>query len=1075
MVSVEEQGMPGQEVTFTRPMATVPLYVAAQLSPPVVYRPVKATSSILTLAQAWDDGGAFVLLGAPLWDLAGFATALQDCLAQPEHVGARFVWLSNPGDTVSQWQLQTIPVQTQRGRVEVRATTHLRWRNLALRLPQGAELVRAAGRFECKPPASEPGGIRFTVTRGETATDLAIVQAPLWLPFFGQMDHASAWRCQVRLQAADLAALQVGLCVFIDQTSNNGTPAWHTVWYPVFDVQEAPLILDAQLDPNAPLDAACTHFTFPAVPTALTSYYRTTVGRPVALTPQADARLILVPQPTAADAVDQAPVYLVPEGTFQVAMPRPPGVPVSGAADRLMCGLSGVEYIAMPSAGRPVFWRFVAGQNAAVATGSSMTAGRESGLSNAATTAWVRLLADDLTYYAQPEDATLHQPERGSEFLTLLEIPTGHLPGPGQDVDEDWSFPMMPYAGVPGEVTLPQDIERQVLSPVRRALMQTLSHPQTLAASERQSGTPSPRLHGVTPQGLLATFRDQGQTWESLLLAQSPQSGRLEFSRIEGPLKAALQTNQLFLVISDPHSIATHLSQTSLTISGWTFHLAPETWEHYGTVFLAKFYTGMSLRQLVDERTVWTQAAAFNRDPETVQHRLQQHLTMPDGDAAFDTLRRVVDNPAWQGVLVLNCSVPLDGLPPQFQGLAAGIDPSRFAAHHLGIDTSPVQQTLAGALQMGASAMFALIRYEAPDGPASQESYDFTVTSLQATFANSQVTSFASTVQVTLNTLFGEPATIQAAAPEGEAASAKNIIVLHGHYASHEGHPTYVFESDVATRFALIGSVLEGVTVTRAYMTTQTPAADRPDDQLRQVNFLFQGLLHFKPPPTVLDIFSYRELAFDQLGLQMEFNLAQPASDRTFTFDTSQLTLDATGSEPAPDSLVRQFPLRLSAFLSGSADITPESLGYLPVRAPKELTGLVDPDWYGLTFTLSLGNMGALTAQEEILATLLMAWSPTGPGTGAAQTQPVALALKLPFVGGDKKELSLQGVIKLSLQAVELLYQDGSYRLRLRNIKLKLLSLAFPPSGTTDITLFGDPTGKTSSLAWYGAYAKEAE
>lgn len=1069
--------MPGQEVTFTRPMANVPLYVAAQLSPPVVYRPVKATSATLTLAQAWDDGGAFVLLGAPLWDLAGFATALQGCLAQPEHVGARFVWLRNPGDTASQWQLQTIPVQTQRGRVGVRATTHLRWRNLALRLPKGAEIARASGRFECKPPSSEPSGIRFTVTRGETSTDLAIVQAPLWLPFFGQIEHASAWRCQVRLQAADLAALQAGLCVFVDQTGNNGggTPAWRTVWYPVFDVQEAPLILEAQLDPNAPLDAACTHFAFPAVPTALTSYYRTTVGRPVTLTPQADARLILAPQPTAADAADQAPVYLLPEGTFQVAVPRPPGGTVSGATDRLMCGLSGVEYIAMPSAGGPVLWRFVAGQNAAVAAGPVTTAKREGGLSNAATTAWVRLLADDLTYYAQPEDATLHQPERGSEFLTLLEIPTGRLPGSGQDVDENWSFPMMPYAGVPGDVTLPQDVERQVLSPVRRALMQALSRPQTLATSERQSGTSSPRLHGVTPQGLLATFRDQGQTWESLLLAQSPQGGRLEFSQIEGPLKAALQTNQLFLVISDPHSISAHLSQTSLTVGGWAFHLAPETWAQYGTVFLAKFYTGRSLRQLVDERALWAQAAAFNREPETVQHQLQQHLTVPDGDAAFDTLRRVVDNPAWQGILVLNCSVPLDGLPPQFQGLAAGIDPSRFAAHHLGIDTSPVQQTPAGALQMGASAMFALIRYEAPASPASQESYAFTVTSLQATFANSQVTSFASTVQVTLNTLFGEPATIQAPAPEGEVTSAKNIIVLHGHYASHEGHPTYVFESDAATRFALTGSVLEGVTVTRAYMTTQTPAADRPDDQLRQVNFLFQGLLHFKPPPTVLDIFSYRALAFDQLGLQMEFNLARPASDRTFTFDTSQLTLDATGSEPAPDSLVRQFPLRLSAFLSGNADTTPESLGYLPVRAPKELTGLVDPDWYGLTFTLSLGNMGALSAQEDLTATLLMAWSPTGPGTGEAKTQPVALALKLPFVGGDKKELSLQGVIKLSLQAVELLYQDGSYRLRLRNIKLKLLSLAFPPSGTTDITLFGDPTGKTSSLAWYGAYAKEAE
>ena len=86
--------------------------------------------------------------------------------------------------------------------------------------------------------------------------------------------------------------------------------------------------------------------------------------------------------------------------------------------------------------------------------------------------------------------------------------------------------PSLGYAGVPGDITLPRNIEQQVLSPVRRTRIQALSRPQTLPAAERQSGIPSPRLHGVTPQGLLATFRDQGQTWESLLLAQGPQGGR---------------------------------------------------------------------------------------------------------------------------------------------------------------------------------------------------------------------------------------------------------------------------------------------------------------------------------------------------------------------------------------------------------------------------------------------------------------------------------------------------------------------------------------------------------------------
>ena len=53
------------------------------------------------------------------------------------------------------------------------------------------------------------------------------------------------------------------------------------------------------------------------------------------------------------------------------------------------------------------------------------------------------------------------------------------------------------------------------------------------------------------------------------------------------------------------------------------------------------------------------------------------------------------------------------------------------------------------------------------------------------------------------------------------------------------------------------------------------------------------------------------------------------------------------------------------------------------------------------------------------------------------------------------------------------LVNDSSYILQLRNIALSILSISIPPSGQTNIVLFGDPTGSDrETLGWYAAYVK---
>jgi len=51
----------------------------------------------------------------------------------------------------------------------------------------------------------------------------------------------------------------------------------------------------------------------------------------------------------------------------------------------------------------------------------------------------------------------------------------------------------------------------------------------------------------------------------------------------------------------------------------------------------------------------------------------------------------------------------------------------------------------------------------------------------------------------------------------------------------------------------------------------------------------------------------------------------------------------------------------------------------------------------------------------------------------------------------------------------------ASYLLKLKNIKLKFFVLSLPPSGQSEIIIFGNPSGTPDdkTVGWYAAYAKE--
>jgi hypothetical protein len=104
------------------------------------------------------------------------------------------------------------------------------------------------------------------------------------------------------------------------------------------------------------------------------------------------------------------------------------------------------------------------------------------------------------------------------------------------------------------------------------------------------------------------------------------------------------------------------------------------------------------------------------------------------------------------------------------------------------------------------------------------------------------------------------------------------------------------------------------------------------------------------------------------------------------------------------------------------------------------------------------------------VAPALLAW---GPGSKPGRPS-LFMGLKLPGANADAKMLSIQGLLKLSIDNLQLLSTPQGFILKLNDISLKFFGLAkIPPGGSTAFYLFGNPAGASKELGWYAAYNKD--
>ena len=205
----------------------------------------------------------------------------------------------------------------------------------------------------------------------------------------------------------------------------------------------------------------------------------------------------------------------------------------------------------------------------------------------------------------------------------------------------------------------------------------------------------------------------------------------------------------------------------------------------------------------------------------------------------------------------------------------------------------------------------------------------------------------------------------------------------------------------------------------------------------------------------------------------MTYTISNP-SDKTFVFNTGEITFDIGRSTPRQASLFTNFALDEVVLISGGSDASPDSLGYLGVIPDMRLSGVSGSAWYGLKFLLNLGTPGELAGKISLNAYLLLVWSPASNGTNYQ----AGVLISLPGTGGGASLISLQNVLKLSIGQIRLLYDNTnqSFLMLFTEIALKFLGLLkIPPNGSTLFYLFGNPHsgGKASGLGWYAMYKKD--
>ncbi|MGA1797287.1 hypothetical protein VH567_00730 [Sphingomonas sp. 4RDLI-65] len=974
------------------------------------------------------------------------------------------------------------------------------------------------------------------------------------LPVAG--DLAATLGTSFGFTADDLTQFEAGMMYFNPPQSGGLIQA---LGYPLFraaGAPDTPFGFAVTLDVLAPLDPLRSLFQF--TDPVLGTNYVTANGKPVYFESSADdvastSRFVFASRPVQATS-DTSNYYLTPAGQFAVSLTdgssaTPPSGAVAPTATQVLCGITGTEFLdvalgsALGSGGGNTGDRleFVPGQPAYRLPDSADTAAAPAYLSDAATTSYARVVATAGAYVSQPQSAPLFaQASSGTAVIADAAPASGlgvyvldFLPIESWTAAQDApATPFVPYGGLAFatdpdlQLSAYLDMESNALNP-RRADAYLTAPPQAGKVVVRP-GPAALAATGstlaMTPQGMLAQIDGTPPAWTALQMATS-SAGILAFDSLGPAMRKAVQQNQIFTVVStDPGSLF-GFAQSDLTIGDWTFDLSPgglAAPDGTPPIFLMKFYPGQPIAALVDDLRLWSQPDVFNTAPfpaSAAQAFLQATIAAakaavfagggpdPDTDSLYWPFYETVTDPAFSGILAVNCSMRLATLPGAIRAVLGGmVDPgiAGFRVHHVGVainNTDPTnpQPTLAR------SAAFALVDYEKTKSLAPSQAlalaldYSFDVEFLRALFVNAELRSFACQLNLTINSLF-ETGVNQVPSAATRGTDDGNTITIVGAYQanatsgddSSAGEGLYSFVAQGLFVYDFTdpagqpnSSYLKSITLTKLQFSfdAETPVSCVGGVTTTRIasHFGIWGSIAFNELQ-VLDIFAFEKLEFSNLGIDVGFNLvldetAQPSTDKlTLAFAPGDLRLDlgATAPRSGDTSLLALIPFKLKSFLYATGDgQSIDSIDYYSLSSIPGLKengiALQDSFNYALIFDLDLGSLGGLVGSLSAFKfNMIIGWQTPAQGGG------IAFGVQLPQVDG-KLEIKIQGVLTIAIEQFTLLYATDSdpkmLVLGLQDCFIELLGTRIPPAGTVSIGLFA-PTEGADQIGWIGAYNK---
>lgn len=552
----------------------------------------------LSLAAAWaKTTGAFVFCDAdPVPSATSFVAGVTALLPG----GTRLLWIGDPLAPHAQWKTRRLTATLAGGRWTLNAPAVL-WfagpgaAGYRLTLPQNAAVLLTLS--DPSLPLIDVGGLPFTLTAPGGAVFTAVTSRAS-LPLAGA--GLGTWSGWLGLPATPPSQQPDGftaLGVELRYTAYDpaGGPP-RSVAMPVLRQGNNTIAATLAFDPLFPLLPARSRidlFSFPATPPregpTLDSLMRTVFGYEVQLQPYLpaggplrSARLVFCTS-AAGSAPAGREIYLAPDGAFRLKLAAQDG-PVPDR--RLLLGMSGGEYALLPGdgsglvhfdAGRPGHLAQAEGAAAAAAPPqpqAHLTAPPPLLLTDATTTAYLALTPSTanpsgLVYHAQSDRLSWYAAIGGTEpaFLDGRSLPAGNLPAllPGA-AEPPAALPVGIYTDVdPALAETARRIEEAALAPLRRAGIAPVAQPRqqadspgAAAAAVAAAAAAAVPVIMLSPSGLRAEALDDPSPaqaiWHRLTFAHFPGADDpdLAFTEIGPQFRAALQSNELFLVVADP-------------------------------------------------------------------------------------------------------------------------------------------------------------------------------------------------------------------------------------------------------------------------------------------------------------------------------------------------------------------------------------------------------------------------------------------------------------------------------------------------------------------------------------------